>query len=376
MKITDTGSTGKIDGLSDALHDSFYQHFLKPILFRLDAETAHELTLNLAPYFAPCFASKDALEFENSHLLSTSIAATRIKCPVGLAAGFDKNGRLTKITHSLGFGFHEVGSITAKPSKGNPKPRLFRLADDRAVINRLGLNGEGARAVAQRLGAGPFVSPVGVNIAKTNHPSIRGDAAVEDILFSFDCIKELPLSYVAINASCPNTHEGIMEERREIDEMLAEVMKRNRAGLSIFLKVSPDSSDDLLCDLVELAGKHSLTGFICGNTTTSRDGLRTPLSVIKEIGNGGLSGVPLKTKALDLVGRVYRMKRKEQTIVGCGGVFSGDDAYEFLKAGASCVELYTALVYEGPKLPYLVNRRLAHLLARDGLTAETAVGAS
>lgn len=355
--------------------DSFYRDFLKPLLFQLDAERAHELAVRLAPYLAPVLGREDPFDFDNARLIETSFAGISLKSPIGLAAGFDKNGRLTDVTGQLGFGFHEVGSLTGRASPGNAKPRVFRLPQDFAVVNRLGLNGDGAKEVAERLSRARFALPVGVNIAKTNHPSIKGDAAIEDVLCSFNCIKGLPIAYVTINASCPNTHEGIIEEKREIGLMLKEVQTANSSGLPVLLKLSPDSSDELLDDFINVSIEHGISGFVCGNTTVSRDSLRTPQAIVTSIGNGGLSGRPLKAKAIDLCRRVHSRKEKNQVIIGCGGIFSAADVYQFLRAGASCVALYTGLIYGGPRLPILMNRALAKMFAHDGTDAKGVVGA-
>ncbi len=338
-----------------------YESLIRPVLFKMDPEAAHNLVHKLAPSMA-LLPTKFEFAADN---LATKLAHVSLKNPVGLAAGFDKNGNLVGVLDRLGFGFAEIGSVCGQATSGNPKPRLFRLPADNAVINRLGLNGEGADAVARRLEKAAFTLPIGLNIAKTNLPDIQGDRAVEDVVEAFDQVKSLPLAYVAFNASCPNTHEGIIHQRHELDEILRAVQTRNTARLPIFVKISPDSSDTLLTDIVEIARVHGLSGYICGNTTTSREGLITPQERIAEIGNGGLSGPPLKLKALDLCRRVAIMKQSEQQIIACGGVSSGRDAFEFLKAGATAIQLYTALVYHGPAVVAKINRELSQLLAAD-----------
>lgn len=352
-----------------AISAPFWYKSLRTLLFRMDPEEAHTLAIKLAPIAAGiCGANFQDMS------LKISVAGVQLANPVGLAAGFDKNGRLTGCLARFGFGFAEVGSITGQSSVGNPKPRLFRLIEDDAVINRLGLNGEGADAVAQRLASADFSLPIGVNIAKTNHPSIRGEKGVEDMLHSFQCIKDLPLSFVTLNASCPNTHEGIMQESEELDQILAGVQKLNARQVPVFLKLSPDSTAELLETFVASACKYGIRGYVLGNTTTTRDGLSTSAEAVKAMGNGGLSGKPLKARALNLVKRVYQIKAKEQDIIGCGGIACGADAFEFIKSGARAVELYTGLIYGGPDLPARINRELAALLKANGLTVETALG--
>lgn len=342
---------------------------VRSLLFQMDPEDAHTLAIRLAP-FACNFA---AVPFYDDRL-HTQVAGQMFQNPVGLAAGFDKNGKLTDCLARFGFGFAEIGSITAQSTSGNPKPRLFRLVEDEAVINRLGLNGDGAEMIAQRLHASGFSLPLAVNIAKTNLPSVKGHAGVSDMIRSFDLIKDLPLSFVTLNASCPNTHEGIMQEGEELDQILVSIQKLNGGRLPIFLKLSPDSSEELLEKFVESACRFGINGFVLGNTTTTRGGLKTPSSKVETIGNGGLSGKPLKEKALQLVKRVYKLKQDDQDIIGCGGIASGADAYEFIAAGANAIELYTGMIYCGPDLPVRINRELFDLLKMNDQTVSTAIG--
>jgi len=346
-------------GLNARYDRGMYETLIRPALFKMDPERAHDLVHKLVPLLA---LSPFRFEFQSPNL-STKLSGTVLKNPVGLAAGFDKNGRLVEVADRLGFGFVEVGSVCARSTGGNPKPRLFRLPADEAVINRLGLNGDGAQVVASRLASARFALPTGLNIAKTNLPEVQGDKAIEDVLTTFDYVKALPLAYVAFNASCPNTHEGIINERQQLNDIMSEVQMRNNAGLPVFIKMSPDSSDELVEDIVAIASTHGLSGFVCGNTSVSRDGLKTSASRISEIGNGGLSGKPLKTKAFKLVQRVAKMKTTEQQIIACGGISSGRDAFEFLEAGATAVQLYTALVYHGPAVVSQINRELSAFLS-------------
>ncbi len=357
------------DAERTAIAAPFWYRSLRSILFRLDPEEAHTLAIKLAP-LAAALGGNPFLD----DCLTTKVAGIKFANPVGLAAGFYKNGRLTGCLSKFGFGFAEIGSITGQSSAGNPKPRLFRLVEDEAVINRLGLNGEGADAVAQRLASAGFSLPVGVNIAKTNHPSIKGEKGVADMLHSFQCIKDLPLAFITLNASCPNTHEGIMQESEELDQILAGVEKLNVGKLPILLKLSPDSTPELLETFVASACKYGIRGYVLGNTTTTRGGLSTSTESVQAMGNGGLSGRPLKAKALDLVKRVFQIKQKDQDIIGCGGIASGSDAYEFITGGSSAVELYTGLIYGGPDLPVRINRQLAAILKKNNQTVETAVG--
>lgn len=308
--------------------------------------------------------------------LQVDLNGINLASPVGLAAGFDKNGKLVSILGQLGFAFAEVGSVTAKATAGNPKPRLFRLPADKALINRMGLNGDGAAKVAERLANSKLSLPIGLNIAKTNDPSIQGDRAIEDILYTYRKVKDLPISYVTVNASCPNTNDGIMEEARELKEVFAEISKDNPRGLPVFVKLSPDSTDRLIEDIVDCAREYGVAGYVCGNTTVTREGLETERSSLIEIGKGGLSGKPLKPLALALCRKLYRKKSAKQSIIAVGGISSGLDVYEFICAGASAIQIYTALVFEGPFLPRRLNEELSSLLKRDRISLVQAVGST
>jgi dihydroorotate dehydrogenase len=351
-----------------------YKTLLRPWLFRMDSEEAHYFVHSLAKSYKLLWSSSAwACQYSKDDL-SCEFAGVKVKNPVGLAAGFDKNGDLVDILGLVGFGFAEIGSVSARSCKGNPKPRLFRLIEDEALINRLGLNSDGADRIAEKLKSKEFSLPVGLNIVKTNDPSIVGDAAVEDMLYTFNKLKDLPISYVTVNASCPNTEEGIMSEAKALDTLFAQMQEGNSRRLPVFVKLSPDSSRQLVEDIVATASKRQLAGFVCGNTSTSRNALATGAAEIERIGNGGLSGPPLKNLSLQLCKLVYEIKTPEQVIIGCGGISSGKDAYEFICSGASAVQLYTGLVYEGPTLPKKINQELSQLLRANGLSLADAVG--
>jgi dihydroorotate dehydrogenase len=364
-----------------------YQH-LRPLLFRLDAERAHgvaTVAARLAQVFVP---SRVASSFMYEHdALRQTIWGIDLLNPVGLAAGFDKNAKLIPFWALLGFGFVEVGSVSARPSRGNPRPRAFRLTDDAALVNRMGLNNEGAAAVAERIRRSPVPGslPLGINLAKTHDPSITGDAAVEDFRESFRQLAPLA-RYVALNVSCPNTAEGkTFEEPRALDDLLAAVFAERAAlgsDVPVLVKLSPPPServvfDSLIEELLAVALRHGVHGFIAGNTAPDRDGLSTPPERVEQIGRGGLSGRPIARRATRLVEYLYRKTGGATPIIGVGGVASADDAYDKIRAGASLVQLYTGLVYEGPGLVKSIKLGLVRLLERDGFeTVRNAVGAS
>ena len=349
-----------------------YRSYFRPLLFKLDPELSHNLAHKFINDFLPTLGvfSKRFVYPKNDLLIS--VFGKTLSNPIGLAAGFDKNGDLVHSLKHLGFGYAEVGSITAQAHEGNPKPRLWRLPADAGLINWLGLNSNGAVQVAERLAASDFSLPISANIAKTNKPDITGQAASEDMLFSFRTIKHLPLLYVSLNVSCPNTSEGVLEETGVLSTAIEQITKENPASLPILLKLSPDSDDSLIREMMAVGKRFGIAGYICGNTSMSRAGLRTDNAQNLKV--GGLSGTPLKPLALALCRKVYALKEKSQIIIGCGGISNGQDAYDFIRAGASLLQLYTVLIYEGPSAVRKICEELSALLKRDDLTLLQAIG--
>lgn len=352
-----------------------YRRSIKPNLFRLDSELAHDLAHKGMPFLKQLVSMGLIRGYLPPARLHCRLFKEELAAPVGLAAGFDKNGALLNAVDALGFSFVEVGSITARPSSGNPRPRLFRLPGDEAVINFMGLNGLGAEVVAARLKAASPNLPYGVNIAKTNDPSLTGDKAVEDILFSFGAIRDLKAAYIAVNVSCPNTQEEIAAIGKELATVLSEIAKLNQRSLPILIKLSPDADDRLLQELLSVSSAGGVKGFICGNTSMDRSALVNSKDELASINRGGMSGRPLKRRALDLVRRVNGLKERSQIIIACGGISSGDDAFDFIQEGADLLQIYTSLIYQGPFVASTINRRLNEILDQHGLTLEEVRGA-
>ncbi|MDP8994547.1 MAG: quinone-dependent dihydroorotate dehydrogenase [Pseudomonadota bacterium] len=334
---------------------------VRPLAFALDAERAHRLTiqaLKLLPAGEP--APPDPV-------LATSVAGLQFPNPVGLAAGFDKDAEVFAQMLGFGFGFVEVGTLTPRPQRGNPKPRLFRLTEDRAVINRMGFNNGGQAAAASRLTSRRRRGIVGVNIGANKESSDRiADyaAGVRAMLGVAD--------YLAVNVSSPNT-PGLraLQGRAELDELLAAVAEARGAGPPIFVKVAPDLAPAEIDDLVAVAIERNMDGLIVGNTTVSRPPLRS-----RRRGEaGGLSGAPVKALALERLGDFRRAAGDRLPLIAVGGIENGVDAWERIRAGASLVQLYTALVYEGPSLAERIVAELRRLAAIEGFaTISEAVG--
>lgn len=353
--------------------------FFRPLLFSLGAEPAHHLGTGAARLVQAARASglvEPMFAYEHASL-HTSVWGLDFTNPLGLAAGFDKNGVLVPFWEALGFGFVEVGSVSARPARGNPRPRAFRLPEDRALINRMGLNNQGADRVARRLARArrQVRFPLGINLAKTHDPKIMGAAAVDDFRQSFRRLAPLA-SYVALNISCPNTAEGkTFEAPDALDALLGAVFaERAAAGLDVpvLVKLSPPLNervvfDSLVEDVIALALQHGVAGFIATNTASDREDLATPDDVLAKMGRGGLSGAPIEKRSTRLVRYLYQKTEGRLPIVGVGGVASAEAAYAKVRAGASLVQLYTGLVYEGPGLVRSIKEGLVRLLERDGL---------
>ncbi len=299
--------------------------------------------------------------------------------PIGLAAGFDKNAHLINFWPRVGFGFAEVGSVSFRASRGNPKPRAFRLPLDRALINRMGLNNEGAERIAERIGHRgmyhPF--PLGINLAKTHDPAIVGEEAVIDYVESFRLLGGAA-NYIALNISCPNTADGkTFEDPVSLDALLKEIMAARdevNPRVPILVKMSPPLSDrvvfdSLLEEVVSVCLEHQVHGFIASNTAADRNGLLTDDQTLERIGPGGMSGPPLAKRSNRMIRYLYDRTGGKLPIIGVGGVESAETAYEKIRAGASLVQLYTALVYEGPGLIKRIKKDLVKLLLEDGYSS-------
>jgi dihydroorotate dehydrogenase len=361
--------------------------FLRPLLFRLDAERAHSISMQAAELVQAVAPSMVEPQYGyEDERLKQRLWGIEFPNPVGLAAGVDKNAKLVPFWEAVGFGFIEVGSVSAMAADGNPRPRAFRLPKDQALLNRMGLNNEGAAAVAERLEEGRTdrTRPLGINLAKTHDPGVMGDAALEDFRESFRLLAS-QASYVVLNVSCPNTEDGqTFEHPQALDDLLTTIFSEQKApGLEVpvLIKLSPPVSehvifDTRLEDIVRVAQAHGVHGFIASNTASDRQGLQqTPRDEVEPLGDGGLSGPPLASRSTRLVRYLYRVTDGEVPIVGVGGVRDAETAYQKIQAGASLVQLYTALVYEGPGLVKRIKEGLVDRLRADGHVSITdAVG--
>jgi len=340
------------------------------LLRLLAPEAAHRLTIRLLSAGLGFYTSG-----ADDPILETRLWGRRFPNPIGIAAGFDKNAEAFRAVLRLGFGFAEVGSVTPRPQPGNPKPRLFRLTEDRAIINRMGFNNDGVEAVARRLRArGRLPGPLGINLGK-NKDSV--DAAA-DYVRGVQALGPYA-DYLVINVSSPNTPGLRALQGREPLAALIEAVKRARreavpeAPPPLLVKIAPDLQPEDKHDIAAVALDSGIDGLIVSNTTIARPpGLRSP----HRAEAGGLSGAPLFGPSTELLAEMYRLTQGRLALVGVGGVASGADAYAKIRAGASLVQLYSALVYDGPGLVGRIKRELAQALRRDGFSnLSQAVGA-
>jgi dihydroorotate dehydrogenase len=327
---------------------------LRNILFNFDAESVHHLSMNTLKTVSGVGMFQKALAHSfqcDNAFLNKQVFGLPFKNPVGLGAGFDKNALYIKELETLGFGFVEVGTVTPLPQPGNDRPRLFRLPKDKAIINRMGFNNNGVKAVAAKLRATKRNIIVGGNIGK-NKATSNEDAwkDYETCLNElFDCV-----DYFVVNVSSPNT-PGLRElqEKSSLKKILSQLQNINQGRINtkpLLLKIAPDLTVGQLDDIIELANEVKLAGLVATNTTISREGLLTDKTTVEKIGNGGLSGKPLEQKSTEIVQYIHRQTNGSIPIIASGGIFTGEDAKEKLDAGASLIQVWTGFIYQGPSI--------------------------
>jgi len=374
---------------------------LRPFLFAGDAEKVHERMLSSVEFISkiPGFLPLLRKVFvEENPLLRTQLFDKTLNNPIGLAAGFDKDGRIHPALFALGFGFVEIGTVTPHPQKGNPRPRLFRLPEDQAVINRMGFNNQGAWKMAERLVAktlkiksadadlfevsGDYPANIssgmlGINIGKNKDTTLEN--ATDDYVSALSTLHPFA-DYFTLNISSPNTKDlRNMQEKEALRILLDSVcarrdeLDRNHSrNTPLLVKLAPDLDEDALKNSVRVMQEFSIQGVIATNTTVARPVLKSKYRTE----TGGLSGKPLQKRSTEMIRTLFAELGTDIPIIGVGGIFNGADAYEKIKAGAAAVQIYTALIYEGPGLVRKVKAELADLLERDGYkSVSEAVGA-
>ncbi|MBC8112248.1 MAG: quinone-dependent dihydroorotate dehydrogenase [Verrucomicrobia bacterium] len=337
-----------------------YHALLQPLLFKLEAEKAHEFTFhNLKRLFKLPGVPRlfrSLYDFEDKRLEKKVFGLT-FKNPIGLAAGFDKNAMLIDELACLGFGFIEVGTLTPRPQEGNPKPRMYRLKADQALINRMGFNNEGVVAAAKRLEKRKTNLIIGGNIGKNK--DTPNEKAVEDYLFCFEHLFDT-VDYFVVNISSPNTPNLRALQEKEPLTRLLETLQHKNQGKSkpkpILLKIAPDLSPQQMDDILEVVASSQLSGIVATNTTISRENLQAPSLLTQE--SGGLSGKPLKNHSTQIINYLHKKTAGNLPIIGVGGIASAADAHEKLNAGADLLQIYTGFIYEGPSICKAINQQL------------------
>ena len=333
---------------------------LRPYIFSLDPEVAHDLAIkSLKVNILP----KSFFKVENEEMLETTLFGNSISNPIGLAAGFDKSAEVYNSLFKFGFGFIEVGTVTPKQQLGNPKPRIFRLEKDKALINRLGFNNHGSEVISKRISNNHPEGFLGINIG----PNKETKNKEKDY---YTCLSRLSMfaGYMTINISSPNT-EGLRDfhDQGELKKLLTglnKIISEKKIECPIAIKISPDIKDDEISKIVDLISSHNIKGIVVSNTTDSN---RDNLSDIKKNETGGLSGQPLKDISTNLIKRFYKETKGKIKIIGVGGIDSGQSAYEKITAGADVVQLYTGMVYKGPGIVKEIKKDLVSILKKENI---------
>ena len=339
-----------------------YKLFIRRFLFLFDPEKIHYVTFSLirflckVPFFSAIFRAMYLIEDKR---LERNLFGITFKNPVGLAAGFDKNAVLYNELANFGFGFIEIGTVTPKGQEGNPKKRLFRLKDDQGIINRMGFNNDGLETAIVQLKKNKGKLIIGGNIGKNTQTSPQNYTNDYE-----ECFKGLHpyVDYFVLNVSCPNvgSHEKLNDKEYLLELILA-IQNLNLLEPTqkpILLKIAPDLNNNQLDEIIEIVAETKIDGIIASNTSTSRSGLKASKKQLQEIGNGGLSGLPIKEKSTRVIKYLKDTSNKAFPIIGVGGIHSAEDALEKIEAGADLVQIYTGFIYEGPGLIKQINKAL------------------
>ena len=331
---------------------------IRSLIFKLDPETAHNLAIKSLKFnFIPSMPDEN----KDDPLFKTELFGKNIENPIGMAAGFDKNAEVYNSLFKLGFGFVEVGTITPLKQYGNPKPRVFRLVEDEALINRLGFNNLGAENVINRINSNKKIGILGINIG----PNKDTENRTEDYLKCLKIFHQVA-DYITINISSPNTENlRKLHDQKQLDDLLKNIEKEKKnldSKIPIVVKVSPDIKNSEIDEISNVLLSNNVKGVIISNTS---DSTRESLNNIQKHQKGGLSGKPIKSKSTILINKFFKSLQGKIKIIGVGGVDSGASAYEKFLAGANYIQLYTGMVYRGPNIVSMIKKELKELLLKD-----------
>lgn len=339
-----------------------YKAIIRPILFLFDPEKVHYFTFSILKIYFKIFPKAiivKGLYQINDKKLERNLFGLTFKNPVGLAAGFDKNAVLYNELANFGFGFIEIGTVTPKGQEGNPKKRLFRLKDDKGIINRMGFNNEGLEAAIEKLKGNKGKLIIGGNIGKNTQTLPENYTA--DYIECFNGLHPY-VDYFVLNVSCPNVDSHAkLNDKDYLVELITACQKLNNSKdvkKPILLKIAPDLNDIQLDEIIELVAETEIDGVIASNTSTTRANLKVSEQRLKEIGNGGVSGQPIKNQSTKVIRYLSEKSNKAFPIIGVGGIHSAEDALEKIKAGADLVQIYTGFIYEGPSLIKKINKAI------------------
>lgn len=339
-----------------------YKIIVRPILFCLNPETAHHLIFSMLRIIGFIPGLLQLIRFFNSvksSSLEREFFGIKFPNPVGLAAGLDKDAKAFRELSAFGFGFIEIGTVTPKPQTGNPKPRLFRLVKDQALINRMGFNNLGVEQAIERLKDRNNKIIIGGNIGKNT--TTANEDAIHDYVFCFNALHEF-VDYFVVNVSCPNIKD--LHKLQDKDSLVAilnklqEINNIKKKPKPILLKIAPDLNQEQLDEIIEITETTKIDGIVATNTTTTRKGLSLTEDEILKIGNGGLSGKPLQNRSNEVIRYLRQKLGRDFPIIGVGGIIKPEDAIEKLKAGASLVQIYSGFIYEGPGLVKRICREM------------------
>jgi dihydroorotate dehydrogenase len=358
-----------------------YRKLVRPLLFKQDAESAHDFALKqLARASHSRFACGVIGSFYGSPELPVELFGLKFSNPIGLAAGMDKHAAAVPAWEKLGFGFSELGGVTWHAQTGNPPPRMFRAVADEAIVNRMGFNNSGAEAVAQKLAEWKDLKrwpdhPVGINLGKSKITPL--EEAADDYANSFCVLRDLA-DFFVVNVSSPNTPNlRQLQDKAALNEIFAAIQEQNKSRKPILVKVAPDLSFEALDEILELVAPRSIAGIVATNTTISRPQINNLAAQKIYSETGGLSGKPLRVRSTEIIRHLHKQMKGKLPIIGVGGIFDADDAWEKIAAGASLLQIYTGLVYEGPAITRQIVTGLIQRLEIAGMKSlQEAIGSA